>query len=200
MAQPRLLPDVECTHCKQIFRPDVAGRMYCSSTCYQLERFPLLISSAEAKQCRLCKATKPLSDYHKNRRGRDGLQPRCKACAIAVAKAHHEANPEPRKAYVKKWQAEHPDRRRKAAHKSKLKQYALTPGEYDAMFARQDGRCAICRTTESGRDHRVLSVDHDHGTGKVRGLLCVGCNRGLGFFRDDPESLAAAMRYLVGDY
>lgn len=72
--------------------------------------------------------------------------------------------------------------------------YGITVEQYDEMFARQDGLCAICeRPTKSGR---LLSVDHDHETGRVRALLCQGCNRGLGFFSEDPESLRAAADYL----
>ena len=60
--------------------------------------------------------------------------------------------------------------------------YGLEPGEYDRMLEAQDGRCAIC-----GKQPRTkrLSVDHDHNTGRVRGLLCQPCNRGLRSFEFD---------------
>ncbi len=59
----------------------------------------------------------------------------------------------------------------------------------------QGGGCAIC----GKRPGKVsLHVDHDHETGEVRGLLCVGCNNALGQFRDDLELLARASDYLVG--
>ena len=77
-----------------------------------------------------------------------------------------------------------------------LAKYGLTPETYEAMLAEQDGRCAICGTTEwrSRSDHP--HVDHCHDTGKVRGLLCRGCNNGLGHFGDDPDRLEAAAAYL----
>lgn len=70
----------------------------------------------------------------------------------------------------------------------------MTPEQFDAMLVAQDGVCAICqRTCAMGRS---LSVDHDHQTGMVRGLLCAGCNVALGRFEDDVERLEAAIRYL----
>lgn len=78
----------------------------------------------------------------------------------------------------------------------------LTPAEYDAMLAAQRGVCAICEsapTIKPSPGHtrrRVLWVDHDHKTKRVRGLLCHRCNAGLGYFMDHPELLASALRYL----
>ena len=81
------------------------------------------------------------------------------------------------------------DPERAAAWRRKWK-YGLDDSEFNAMSASQDGRCAICQVEES------LVVDHCHGTGRVRGLLCHGCNVGLGFFRDNQESLRSAIEYL----
>lgn len=74
--------------------------------------------------------------------------------------------------------------------------YGLTAAAFDAMLTGQSGRCAICRTEEPGG--RGWHVDHDHRTGNVRGLLCHGCNTGLGMFRDRPDALLAAVAYLEG--
>lgn len=72
--------------------------------------------------------------------------------------------------------------------------YGLTPEQWDAHLARQGGRCAICGTDEP--DGRGWAADHCHKTGAVRGVLCQHCNSGLGFFRDSPTHLAAAIEYL----
>jgi hypothetical protein len=81
-----------------------------------------------------------------------------------------------------------------ATHRRRVgKTYGLEPGEYDTLFKAQDGRCAICQ----GERRQRLSVDHDHATGVVRGLLCRMCNsRLLTAARDRPEVLLAAARYL----
>jgi len=72
--------------------------------------------------------------------------------------------------------------------------FDLTPEEYDRILAFQGGRCAICprEPTEKMR----LSVDHNHKTGEVRGLLCWLCNVALGKFRDDYVLLNAAAQYV----
>ncbi len=73
-----------------------------------------------------------------------------------------------------------------------LRTYGLERQDYDAMLAAQANLCAICRTGSC-----KLVVDHDHATGKVRGLLCGRCNAALGFFRDDSESCQRAAGYLI---
>lgn len=84
--------------------------------------------------------------------------------------------------------------RSKASHEQRvMSTYGLGPGEYDALFAAQGGRCAICRQTRRQR----LSVDHDHKSGLVRGLCCRRCNgRLLTAALDRPEILRAAADYL----
>lgn len=73
--------------------------------------------------------------------------------------------------------------------------YKLTKEEYIEILYAQGGVCGICSTVKPGRGSR-LHVDHDHKTGKVRGLLCDKCNRGLGYFNDNPGILYSAYEYL----
>lgn len=72
--------------------------------------------------------------------------------------------------------------------------YGITPEQYAALLAAQDGLCAICRT--DAWPGKGPHVDHAHDTGRVRGILCGGCNNGLGRFADDPARLRAAAEYL----
>ncbi len=64
--------------------------------------------------------------------------------------------------------------------------------DYDKLFERQQGRCAVCR-----KEFAVLHVDHDHVTGKVRGLLCGNHNRALGLLQDSRENISALLRYVT---
>lgn len=74
-----------------------------------------------------------------------------------------------------------------------LSVYGLSPEDHAALINLQEGRCAICGKFP---DTRGLFVDHDHTTGKVRGLLCVKCNTGLGMFMDSIDNLTGAISYL----
>jgi hypothetical protein len=74
------------------------------------------------------------------------------------------------------------------------KTYGISMEQYQVLLVKQGGKCGICKRPE--RLGQALSVDHDHKTGRVRGLLCRKCNRSLGGFDDDPVRLEAALRYL----
>jgi hypothetical protein len=74
--------------------------------------------------------------------------------------------------------------------------YDLAPEEFEALLAGQGGVCAICKTDEWRGKHNKPHVDHDHATGRVRGILCGQCNNGLGNYRDNPDVLRAAADYL----
>lgn len=80
----------------------------------------------------------------------------------------------------------------------RIKKYGLSVEDFYALLYAQRGACAICgdRASGKGPSGRRLNIDHCHKTGKVRGLLCVSCNRALGWFRDNPELLRKAIVYL----
>jgi len=79
-------------------------------------------------------------------------------------------------------------------HRSRLKTfYGITPADYAAMLARQNGVCGICRRPPV---ERRLAVDHCNATGLIRGLLCNRCNLGLGHFDHGPAQLRAASDYV----
>lgn len=77
--------------------------------------------------------------------------------------------------------------------------YGLSQEAYDQLLIKQNHRCAICGTSSPGGRHNKFHIDHNHMTGKVRGLLCWSCNAGLGQFKDDYNLLLEAYTFLLKD-
>lgn len=160
------------------------------------------------KRCRICNESKPLSDFYRLAGMRDGHRNECKACNLAQQHERYLADPARAKARVKQWQQENADRvnaywrerRREPQVKRRerdaylKRKFGISLAEYDAILAEQGGVCAVCsRPPTCGIS---LHVDHDHDTGRIRGLLCFRCNNALGDLEDDPALLRAAARYL----
>lgn len=81
------------------------------------------------------------------------------------------------------------------------KRYGMTIDHYESLLKSQGGVCAICHSTNNhptrwGNKSVRLSVDHNHATGKIRGLLCHSCNAALGYFKDNPDIIEQAAKYL----
>lgn len=75
--------------------------------------------------------------------------------------------------------------------------YGITLNEYNLLLQKQNYKCAICGSKNPrGFSKKCLSVDHNHKTGKVRGLLCQPCNLFLGLIKDDKNILAKTIKYL----
>ncbi len=118
-------------------------------------------------------------------------------CSLCVENKRRYTKNESEKARqrVRQWQMAHPDRMRKFRRKSVDKRWL---DKYGEMKIFQDGKCAICHRKPRGMSNsrQRLVVDHDHKTGKIRGLLCGACNVGLGHFDDSPKTLKSAIEYL----
>lgn len=151
----------------------------------------------DTKRCSKCGKTKSRDDFRKH--GKQGkCRSTCKKCDYQVVRDRRTNDP----GYCKRAYAERKIRDSNYEIKKRLKeQYDLTLEQYDTMFEAQKGVCAICRSPETAKGNhgniRRLSVDHNHKTGVVRGLLCSKCNAGIGYFDDDPAILAEAIRYLL---
>lgn len=135
------------------------------------------------KTCCKCGTTKPIGEFRISRRKRNGQSfdyrtPRCKTCHADEQRQRRAANP------------------RKALDIHLRYFHGITVDAYQEMFARQRGCCAIC---DQPQGKRRLSVDHDHETGKTRGLLCHRCNVALGFLenRGPSDLFWAARQYLM---
>jgi len=101
-----------------------------------------------------------------------------------------EKNKEHRAEKGRKWYNENKERTRNS---QLIRVFGITLDEYNIMLDKQNDRCAICGENVGGKS---FAVDHDHLSGKVRGLLCGSCNVGIGHFRDDPELLEKAIEYI----
>jgi len=98
----------------------------------------------------------------------------------------------------KLWRQEHPREAKLRKKKYHLKERGLTLGDFSCLLGRQKARCAICGAALSMMPHRPEScmIDHDHITGKTRGLLCLNCNIALGHVQDNPSRLRLMVAYL----
>lgn len=148
------------------------------------------------KQCTKCNEIKPLTEFFKEKRNTGdkgkGVASRCKVCQTAAKHQWYLDNPNYYKQYNKDYYKNH-------KWESRLGKYDMTVADYDALFAKQGFCCAICGTTVNNQCGRDFHVDHDHKTGKVRGLLCHGCNSGIGNLKDNPEIVKKALEYLLNN-
>lgn len=142
----------------------------------------------EQKQCTVCEEFKVFDAFPKGKQRKDGsyaLRPVCKSCTVKhnLDVYHNKGGKEKQK---------------KRSFKNNLKKYGISPEEYQRMLDSQGGVCKICSSDKvsRSRDTYNLFVDHDHETGKVRGLLCHHCNAGLGYFKDNLNYLNNAIEYL----
>ena len=128
------------------------------------------------KTCIDCGQELPRSKFHVRNNRKIGIESRCKDCASIKKKQYRLDNKEIIRAQNKK----------------------RNPGwdinRYNEYVELQGNRCAICGTDNPGLSD--WSADHCHTTNKPRGLLCVRCNAGLGYFKDNPEYLQSAIEYL----
>jgi hypothetical protein len=103
-------------------------------------------------------------------------------------------NPTWDKEYESKRRIENPGHMKILDRKRNLARYGITEDRYEEMFNAQNGVCAICKGIN--RSGRRLSIDHDHKTGEVRGLLCSQCNSAIGLARESLDILRKAVIYL----
>jgi hypothetical protein len=132
------------------------------------------ITPEQRKECRgKCRKLLPATAFyfHRNRSNPDGFDPRCKVCRGLKYRNRLPPGAQP-SFYVER---------------------GVTLEQFEAMMLAQGGVCAICREPPQ---MRRLDVDHEHETGRVRGLLCRRCNTAIGKMRDDPKILLRAIAYL----
>ena len=137
------------------------------------------------KRCNKCHEVKEYSEFYKHKVSPDGYRYSCKSCNSKAAFAYKEST----------------DGKRKLKNCHLKRRYGISIESYEEMLKDQGGVCFICKKREEQTHQngkiKDLAVDHCHTTGKVRGLLCGLCNRGLGYFKDNTEYLTNAIEYLT---
>ena len=122
-------------------------------------------------RCPGCDREKPDTEFCRDRNSKTGRAFYCKGC-------HNERT----RASVR--------RHGGARHYHLRQRYGVGAADVEELKRAQRGLCAVCRTAAA------TQVDHDHTTGKIRGILCLHCNAGMGAFEDDPGIILRAIEYL----
>lgn len=139
------------------------------------------------KICPKCNITKSLDNFGTCLRLKDGKNTYCKECVRKFSKTTYSNRKSKKLKENKLWRQtnKHKYKEYKLKHR-----YGITLEIYEQMKLQQNGLCKICNR------NKELVVDHCHKTGKVRGLLCGKCNKGLGHFFDNKNYLKQAINYL----
>lgn len=169
------------------------------------------------KRCNKCQKRRLLKFFYEHPKMKDGHLNHCITCHIKAGTANYHknaekwrkysreyqrtwrANPENKKK-IKKYKIEfrsrHPEKVREARRRKTIRAYGLTLEQYEAMKKSQKNRCRACGGPPDGR-WKKLHIDHDHKTGRVRGLLCGKCNCAAGYLKDSPQKARALAKYLT---
>lgn len=157
-----------------------------------------------SKKCRKCGAVKPIEGFHRHEGCKGGRDPDCGVCRSELVGAWRSNNPEKvrqskskhyraNKLNYAEYSARRYDARKELVRDYHLRRkYGIGVEEYRGMIAKMGGVC-ICGRGVGKKD---FAVDHDHKTGKIRGLLCGNCNTAIGLCGDDPGILRTLATYL----
>lgn len=195
-----------CKPCSYALAKESAAKYEEAARLRWAERLARTPAPSAVKACGKCGETKPLLSFYAHRTTSDGRANYCMECQKAASREWRKNNADRVKANNARQQTDAKLKRAKrGAHRRWwLALYGLNVEQYETLLAEQGGVCAICLKPESYIDSRTgnprrLSVDHDHATGKVRGLLCGRCNRMLGYINDDADALDRGAAYLRQD-
>lgn len=148
------------------------------------------------KRCPKCMATKPLSCYSAHRSKSNGLRSRCKPCEAADTAAYRGRFPLITRERERAARAANPQAQKAKYTRLRLKKYGLTPAALYELTRQQGGCCASCGQPAAGKGTcGVLHVDHDHRTGRFRGLICNPCNVAMGMLQDNVTRILDLAAY-----
>lgn len=170
----------------------------------------------QLKYCPKCEQDLPLADFASNPSRHDKLASHCRVCCRKLYKENRAARLQAKKEFwrknkevltqkkaafyqktkdsvrLKRGSLEY---RKKEREQRLFREHGVTAEEVTKMQSDQNNSCGICKNSFDGESYKMCT-DHCHITGIVRGLLCGGCNSGIGYFRDNINTLEAAIAYL----
>jgi len=168
---------------------------------------PIQMSDKEAtmflKKCTKCEKELPADNKHfrlkriNSKSNNKGLNSKCRECereySREYGRKHQVWKRKDIRKYKQEWGVANKDRVANSWYK---RSFGITLDDVNAMADSQDQKCAICKTPIVWENKHSHNVDHRHGDGLVRGILCSKCNRGIGYFNDDPALFQSAITYL----
>ena len=182
------------TACSHTERPHAAKGL-CAS-CYQVRWQRNRCNSDPSHKARV---QRDQARWYKKMRQDPARLKRWKARSVVGARLWEKRHPEKKKEIVRRNYEKHRSRKLNSAWERSIKRlYGIDAADYAVLLKKQDGKCALCRADKNNKGKQRFDVDHDHKTGKVRGLLCSRCNRKLGFL-DDSAFVVSALKYLRGE-
>lgn len=147
------------------------------------------------KTCAKCGVEKPLSEFVKDNRKKDGHAGSCLFCKNQVYQLWRNANKERHKNTQLRYEVKNP-------HRHLMSKFGVSPDIKMEMLSDQGGKCAACGSASHNSKNKKASsdggwcIDHDHETGKIRGVLCWPCNVTLGHAKECPDRLRGLVEYI----
>lgn len=141
-------------------------------------------------ECNKCVDWKPLSEFHKDKRRPYGAAMYCKTCTNRITRENHKSRYAPGKPRHKMYS-------RKCKNHQLKRDYGISLEDYEKILSSQGGKCDICKTELCyDKGPNLAHLDHCHSSQAIRGILCVRCNKGLGYLQDSEDIIQGAIRYL----
>jgi hypothetical protein len=163
----------------------------------------------DTKVCSKCGIEQDIAMFNRDKHKASGYRSWCKTCDNINSRVQYYKDPQLRRDKRKEFYYENREaeiQRRGEFRKNNIDMhrghkymqlYGITLEQFEEMRVIQNCSCAICGKHESQNKNKKLHVDHDHKTGKVRQLLCNGCNTGIGLLKEDTSLLQKALDYLI---
>ncbi len=154
------------------------------------------------KKCTKCGQKRSIQEFYLNKKTKDGLTCWCKGCCLESQRRYRKKYRATYLEHGRNYRQRNREKIRQQQRFSRIKRkYGLSETQYLALYRSQNSCCPICLISleicacGSNNEHTAF-VDHDHITGRIRGLLCYRCNRALGGFKDRISFLERAIKYL----